>query len=266
MTLAERAFIMLNMHSEPAQQPEHRHPAPGGGPAGTPGSGAQPADDRSTASRIRDAAIGCFAQAGVDRTPVRTIAEAAGVSPALVIHHFGSKDALRVACDRHVAALIRARKTASVQQGASLDPIASLRAEADGPPLLAYLARTLTDGSPHVAELVDQLVDDAVAYMAEGEDTGMLRPTADRRQQAAVLLLWSLGALVLHEHVARLLGADLLGAPEDLMGYVAPAFEILGRGVMTEEAYHRLSAAMAAAGEGEAGPTPPADVVRTPEV
>ena len=240
---------------------------PSGAPPSSPAPSAEgPADDRSTAARIRDAAIGCFACAGVDRTPVRAIAEAAGVSPALVIHHFGSKDALRVACDRHVAALIRARKMASVQQGASLDPIASLRAQADGPPLLAYLARTLTDGSPHVAELVDELVDDAVTYMAEGEDTGMLRPTADRRAQAAVLLVWSLGALVLHEHVDRLLGADLLGEPEDLMGYVAPAVEILGRGVMTEEAYDRLSAAMAAADESDADPTPPEAVIPTPEV
>ncbi len=227
---------MLNMHSEPGLPSTTDHTL---------------TDDRSTSARIRDAAIACFAEVGVDATPVRRIAEAAGVSPALVIHHFGTKDALRVACDRHVAALIRTRKTDSVRQGADLDPIAALRTGADGPPLLAYLARTLTDGSPHVAELLDELVDDAVAYMADGEAAGMLRATDHPRQRAAVLLLWSMGALVLHEHAQRLLGVDLLGAPEELLGYVAPAFDILGRGIMTEQASAQLTAAMATAAPHE---------------
>lgn len=204
-------------------------------------------DDRSTPARIRDAAITCFAEVGVDATPVRRIAEVAGVSPALVIHHFGSKDALRVACDQHVAAVIRARKSASVQAGSSLDPVAALREQGDGPPLLAYLARTLTDGSPHVADLLDELVTDAVAYTAEAEASGMLRPCDDPHARAAVLLLWSLGAVVLHEHARRLLGTDLLGSPEHLLGYVRPAFEILGQGVFTPEAHAQMAAALAAA-------------------
>ncbi|TVR26520.1 MAG: TetR/AcrR family transcriptional regulator [Nitriliruptor sp.] len=209
-----------------------------------PGVPSLPADDRSTPARIRDAAIRCFAEAGVDRTPVRVIAEAAGVSPALVIHHFGSKDELRVACDRHVAALIRQQKSDSMQAGASLDPMMSLRTYRDGPPLLAYLARTLIDGSPHVSELLEELVSDAVAYMAEGEESGLLRPSDDPRGRAAVLLLWSMGALVLHEHASRLLGVDLLGDPEQLLGYLGPALEVMGQGVMTPDTYARLSTAM----------------------
>lgn len=202
------------------------------------------ADDRSTPARIRDAAIRCFADAGVNRTPVRTIAETAGVSPALVIHHFGSKDALRVACDRHVAALIREQKSDAMQAGPSLDPMAALRSYGDGPPVLAYLARTLVDGSPHVTELLEGLVADAVAYMAAGEAAGMLRPTEDPHGRAAVLLLWSMGALALHEHASRLLGVDLLGEPEQLLDYLSPALEVMGRGLMTPEAYDRVSAAM----------------------
>ena len=38
---------------------------------------------------------------------MRAIAEAAGVSPALIIHHFGSKEGLRKACDDYIAAEIR---------------------------------------------------------------------------------------------------------------------------------------------------------------
>ena len=86
-------------------------------------------DDRSTAARIRDAAIGLFAERGVAATTVREIAEAAAVSPGLVIHHFGSKDALRAACDEHIAASLREQK-AKGMQAASQEAFEALSAPA----------------------------------------------------------------------------------------------------------------------------------------
>ena len=53
-------------------------------------------------ARIRDAAIEQFGQHGFD-VGLRAIAKAAGVSAALVIHHFGSKEGLRTACDDYIA-------------------------------------------------------------------------------------------------------------------------------------------------------------------
>lgn len=213
-------------------------------------------DDRTARERIRDAAIACFADAGVDGTSVRTIATAADVSPALVIHHFGSKDALRVACDRHVADTIRANKSEAMAQGTGIDPLAAMRDAADGPPVTRYLARTLGDGSPHVAALLDELVEDAVVYTEQGVASGALRPTSDPRGRAAVLVAWSLGALVLHEHVARLTGADLAAGldPDQLQGYLAPALEIM-TGIFTPE----MATALREAFQSDAGPTRPAD-------
>ena len=104
-------------------------------------------DDRSTPARIRDAAITCFASEGVAATSVRAIAAEAGVSAGLVIHHFGSKDELRVACDEHVAHLIRDVKGSAMAAGAGLDPLQAMRSFS-GPPLVRYLAKTLIDGSP----------------------------------------------------------------------------------------------------------------------
>jgi AcrR family transcriptional regulator len=207
------------------------------------------AADQTARARIRDAAIACFADAGVAATSVRTIATAAEVSPPLVMHHFGSKDGLRVACDQHVAALVRAQKLEAAGAGVDLDPIGALRRYADGPPLLRYLARTLVDGSPHVADLVDEMVADATEYTEVGVATGQLRPTDDHRGRAAVLTLWSLGALVLHEHAERLLGADLTGDPEASLGYFLPALDILGRGVITEAVHERAVEAVARAAE-----------------
>ena len=48
-------------------------------------------EDRTAVARIRDAAIDQWGQHGFN-VGLRSIAEAAGVSAALVIHHFGSKE------------------------------------------------------------------------------------------------------------------------------------------------------------------------------
>ena len=58
-------------------------------------------EDRTAIARIRDAAIDQFGQKGF-AVGLRTIADAAGVSAALVIHHFGSKDGLRKVCDDYI--------------------------------------------------------------------------------------------------------------------------------------------------------------------
>ncbi len=204
----------------------------------------EPPTAPSARDRIRDAALVLFATRGVAATPVRAVAEHAGVSTALVMHHFGSKDNLRVACDEHVAATVREQKNASVSTGA--DPLAALRAAEQGPPLLRYLARTLIDGSPHVATLVDEMAADAQAYTEAAVDAGICTPSDLPRERAVVLTLWSLGALVLHEHLDRLLGVDITGDPAQMGAYAVPATELLSRGVITEDYYRRVREGFAA--------------------
>jgi AcrR family transcriptional regulator len=195
-------------------------------------------DDRTTKAKIRDAALTLFARDGIAATGVRAVAEAAGVSPGLVNHHFGSKDGLRQACDDYVVTVIREGKSAAMAAGPGLDPVAALRQTASTAPLMKYLARVLVEGSPTVAKLVDDLVADASGYMRQGTEAGLLRASAYPDQRAAMLTVWSLGALVLHEHVSRLLDVDLT-AP-DLVGqpgvinYFAPAIELFCDGLVTE--------------------------------
>lgn len=197
-------------------------------------------DDRTARARIRDAAIASFAKDGVAATSVRAIAAAAGVSPALIIHHFGSKDGLRYACDEHITAVIREGKYAAMAAGPAFDPLAALRSTAGDPPIGRYLARTLIDGSPHVRELVDEMVEDASGYMEAGVANQTLRPSAYPRERAAILTLWSLGALVLHEHMHRLLGVDLTAEPSTLaatpegVAYFGAVLELFADGLLGE--------------------------------
>lgn len=211
-------------------------------------------DDRSTAARIRDAAIECFAEAGVAATSIRAIAARGEVSPALIIHYFGSKEDLRIACDEHVARIIRELKSKAMAEGAGFDPLAALARQSGGPPANKYLARTLVDGSEHVAELVDELVDDALAYIELGVANGMMTPTQYPRERAAILTIWALGGLVLHEHLARLIGVDitqdLSGDPKAMTRYMQPALEIAA-GYITETTKEMMTQAFVDAAPGE---------------
>lgn len=211
-------------------------------------------DDRTTKAKIRDAAIECFAEVGTAGTTARSVAAKAGVSAGSVIHHFGSMDALRVACDTHVVAFVRERKTEAMGQGAGVDPMAAMRESSSGPPVLAYLARTMTDGSPHVTELVAEMIDDAVTYMGAGAESGLLNPLEDPRGCAAILTVWSLGALVLHEQVKAILGVDLLSPdlasdPRYVSAYMAPAFELLSGGMVNEAAAARIKSSLSDASQ-----------------
>ena len=61
-------------------------------------------EDLTAQARIRNAAVELFARDGFEKTNLRAIAAAAGVSAGLVIHHFGSKDELIGAGALHVCA------------------------------------------------------------------------------------------------------------------------------------------------------------------
>ncbi len=209
-------------------------------------------DERSTAARIRDAAIECFATEGIRGTTARKVAALADVSPGSVINHFGSMDGLRQACDRHLLAVTRDRKQKAMAEGPNFDILAAIRVEGH-PQLLAYLAAVLTDDAPGVSELVDGMVADAEIYLAQGVESGMLRPSADPHGRAVIMVLWNLGLLVMHRHLDRLLGADLVdpqfGSSPAIANYLTPIMELYGEGVFTPEFMENARTAMAALAE-----------------
>lgn len=206
------------------------------------------AADRTARARIRDAAIAAIAAEGPARLTVRKVAAAASVSPALVIHHYGSVEALRAQCDHYVAAEIRRLKSEAIATGPALDLLAAIRRGHDQP-LAAYLAAVLTEDSPAVARLVDELVDDAVAYLEQGVAAGMVQPSDAPRARAAVLMLWGLGGLVLHRHLQRLLGVDptdpAFGESAAARQYLATVYELYGNGLLAPDFAERTRASMA---------------------
>ncbi|WP_173390954.1 TetR/AcrR family transcriptional regulator [Actinomadura litoris] len=182
----------------------------------TTGRGGAPASEDLTArARIRDTALLQFAEHGIRGATFRGIAEAAGVSVGLVQHHFGSKDALREACDAYALDVLRRLSAQSTSEAAG-DPgfhEAMLRADL---PVRRYLARALVDGSPAAAQLFDDLVEMTERYLAD-PPAGVAAPTTrDLHVYSAAMAAMSVSVVVLHEHLSRVIGTDTLtveGAP-----------------------------------------------------
>src|SRR4051812_15593330 len=148
------------------------------------------ASDLTARARIRDAALARFGADGVAATTVRMVAADAGVSAGLVVHHFGSKDGLRQACDEYVLDAVRG--DTDVRDAEALAGVLDAAT-----PVRRYLGRALLDGTETADRLFAELVDRTQDWLAGGEAEGWVRPTADPRARAITYVSWQLAPLVL---------------------------------------------------------------------
>jgi AcrR family transcriptional regulator len=154
-------------------------------------------DPTTTRERIRSAAVLRFARDGFGAS-VRSIATDAGVSPALVIHHFGSKDELHAECDEQVLAEIRAAKNGSIDELAAGQSILHRFASAEEyAPMLGYVLRSLQNGGPVSQTFIEQMIEDAVGYTKHGVEAGLIKPSQNEPARARYLVLSALGMLML---------------------------------------------------------------------
>ena len=190
-------------------------------------------DDRTAIARIRDAAIEQWGEQGFN-VGLRSIAEAAGVSAALVIHHFGSKEGLRKACDDYIAEEIRTGKSASLRTKDPADWLAQMAEMESYAPLMAYLVRSMQSGSELAKMLWRKMIDDGEQYLEEGVQNGLLKPSRDPRARAKYLGITGGGSFLLylqmHDNPTDL-RAVLRDYGEEMM---LPALEIYTEGLMTD--------------------------------
>lgn len=205
--------------------------------AAPPPGGTVTDTDKTARARIRDAALELFGRDGFNRATIRAIASRAGVSPALVVHHYGSKDKLRQAVDDHVADIIRQGKLSAMSGGfVSADAYADI-VDTYGA-YLAYMSRSLTDHSAAGARFYDRLFSDALEYLELGERNGVIRPGEDPRARAAFLLNSGLATLVLGPHTQRVLESPDVTAAA--MRVAVPTLDIYTEGLFTDDRFRNM--------------------------
>lgn len=148
-----------------------------------------------------------FAEDGFEKATIRGIAETAGVSSGLIRHHFGSKEALREACDQYVLGVARKlnEETWAAFEAGDLG-----KASASRVPIgryNRYIARSLIDGGS--AELFDEIARMGEAWIAIFDAQRDDEPFTDARVRAAVVAAWGLALPMMSEHLSRVMGVDL---------------------------------------------------------
>jgi AcrR family transcriptional regulator len=178
------------------------------------------AGDLTARATIRNAALRLFAERGHDAVTVREIAAAAGVSPALVVHHFGSKDGLRAEVDRFAGEAFDSlfveldddNVAQMVAEGGVSASIAEAFAHAfpTGSPLPAYLRRLLLVNDPAGAALFGRWYDATRRLLDAMVARGIAPPSEDLAVRAAFLLVNDLALILLRNQVALAIGVDPL--------------------------------------------------------
>nr|WP_296781112.1 TetR/AcrR family transcriptional regulator [Rhodococcus sp. (in: high G+C Gram-positive bacteria)] len=189
-------------------------------------------EDMTTRARIRDAAIEVFGRTGFT-TGVRAVATAAGVSPGLLNHHFGSKDGLRRACDEYVLSVVHDSKSASLSNSPAgvIEQLAEIDRYA---PTVAYIVRSFAAGGHLATEMFERMVDDAAAYLDEGVRTGKLVASRDPAARARFLTRQSVGGMLLYIQMLPE-GTDFTAAVRAMTDDVTlPALELYTEGLFTD--------------------------------
>jgi TetR/AcrR family transcriptional regulator, regulator of cefoperazone and chloramphenicol sensitivity len=189
--------------------------------------------DLTAAARIRDAALAQFGEHGFS-VSLRVIAEAAGVSPGLVIHHFGSKDGLRKACDEYVAEQVLSAKSESLRTHDPAAWFAQMAEIEEFAPAMSYLVRSMQSGSDLAKDLWRTMIGNAETYIEEGVRAGTIKPSRNPKARAKFLAMAGGGGFLLYLQLHDRPG-DMRAVLHDYaQDMVLPALEVYTQGLMTD--------------------------------
>lgn len=167
--------------------------------------------------RLIRVAMKLFADKGFDGVTVRDISAAADVSVGLINHHFGSKEGLREAVDRHFLA--------QFEEAVTKNPMDPRAAETRGTEAViewteewidrhiaewsvstAYMRRALLEGSDWGANLFERFYQVVRTTVDRMDAEGRLRQDVDRLWLPLLILYMELGTLLLEPYVEKVLG------------------------------------------------------------
>lgn len=194
--------------------------------------------DLSSAARIRTSAFALFAKHGIRATTVRMVADDAGVSAGLVLHHFGSKHGLRTACDEWLLEQLGRDKAAALQGDARAVGQMS-RQLAELSPYMDYIVAGLSEGGDGADRLFDRVCDMTDELITEGIRAGTMRDPQDRVAWVTTLTALTCGASMLGGQVARRLGGHKLLDPDVYVRYALASMDLFTHGMFTDDRFEQ---------------------------
>ena len=170
--------------------------------------------DLKAKTRIRDATLALVAERGTARTTVRAIAERAGVSPALVLHHFNSKQGVLDEVSSWVLETLKAatREPSVVATAADAHEkrqVALDRLLDQLPQLGGYLRQMLPEASPDGLRWFREATRITEEDLTRRERVGMARRSSDIQAESAMLVILSTAPILLRPFIEAALDIDL---------------------------------------------------------
>jgi len=158
--------------------------------------------DLTAKARIRNAALDLYASQGEDRTSMRAIAAAAGVTVGLLVHHYGTKDRIRDAVEDLVVDYFRQAIARAPASGSPAD-IAAARDAAvaemlvANPEVVNYMRRALLDPAGPRGHLLERLTELSSAEVSQLRRSGLASVKRAESSQVIGVMIRQLGHLFL---------------------------------------------------------------------
>lgn len=162
--------------------------------------------DLTGKARIRNTALDLYAAGGEDGTSMRAIAQAAGVTVGLLVHHFGTKEGIRDAVDDLVVdyfahAIEQVPADGPPQRVAAARDSAVAQMLASHPEVVDYLRRTLLNPAGHRSKLLEKLTTLTHREIAALRGAGVASTGRDESNQVIELIVRQVGQLFLQPMV-----------------------------------------------------------------
>lgn len=183
-----------------------------------------------TRAHLIEVATDAFSREGIAATSLRAIAKAAGVSPALVVHHFGSREKLIEDCIIKALGLWVSEKQEFVDVSLSTSLAQWQNALDKHGSKLQFFRQVLIAGGEPANILFSRMVKEAEMMIQSQIDKGQMRKAENIPDLALLMTLHGLAPLIMQDQVNNHLGGNFL-EPELGSRLASANLEIYRRGI-----------------------------------
>ena len=164
---------------------------------------------QTTREQLLSIAVEMFAEQGFAGTSLRSIAKRAGVSPALMIHHFEAKEALiREAISKTLGSWVADEKAAMLNdESKQLQNWQAVMAKGTTP--LNFFRQVLLAGGDYAQRLFDASVSETEVLLDQMQSAGRLRNLSDKQTTALIMTISGLGSVLLMSQIEKTMGGPI---------------------------------------------------------
>ena len=163
----------------------------------------------TTREQLLKLAVEMFAEKGFADTSLRAIAKRAEVSPALLIHHFGTKDALvKEAISKTLGSWVAGEKAMMLDDESNqLQNWQTLMEKGTTP--LNFFRQVLLAGGEYSQRLFDAAVSESEVLLDQMQSVGRLREISDKQTTALIMAVNGLGSVLLMSQIEKSMGGPI---------------------------------------------------------